>query len=511
MASEDALDPEQPPDAETVARSIQTHRREAAYDQVIVGYLLQLAEELKGGEGAEASAVRSRVSALIRALDHDTLVRIVEMGGSGAQRNRFLLDVNQSLALDSVVKILRAAATASQKEISSSLIRLLTKLSKHAEAGTPRVRSQADLAFRDNVEELLEDWQLKDPNPDRYSLILDAMARAAPVFGETPTEKGPAGAHRLLQMSVELDAWGPTVAEAFETLIDAGEIGFLLAVADTAPRGNHVAAGIRERLTRPDQFRSLFQGEDIDEGILGDLVDRMGDTALPVLLDVLADSESRSIRRKVFDVLARHGAVLGPLVAERLPDDRWFVVRNLLALLQEVPEPTAGFSPEPFLDHEDVRVRREAFPLALRDPKHRTAALAKGLAEADDRILRLCLVDLQRGGFGHPDPDSVSVWGGVRTVLRASRDLEMRLLAVKALEVSTSPAALEVLIELVSPGKTLLGRPKLASPRPEVLAALRALSRTWGSHSLAARVLVEARKSKQPGVKQAATATPTRS
>ena len=434
------------------------------------------------------------------------------MGGNGAQRDRFLLDVNQSLAVDSVVKILRAAATASQKEISSSLARLLTKLSKHAESGTPRVRDQADVALRENVEELLEDWQLKDPTPDRYNLVLDAMARAAPILRESPAERGPAGPHRLLQMSLELDAWGPTVAEAFETLLAGGEIGFLLAMADAAPRGNQAAAAIRERLTRPDQLRSLLQGEDIDEGPLGDLVARMGDTALPVLLDVLADSESRSIRRKVFDVLAQHGEVLAPLLVERLPDARWFVVRNLLALLQKVPELPAGFAPEPFLDHEDVRVRREAYPLALRDPQHRTTALAKGLADADDRVLHICLQALQPGGCAHPDLDPGSpdsVWGRVKTVLRASKDPGARLLAVKALATSTSPEALQVLIDLVAPGKTLFGRPKLASPGPEVLAALRALSRTWGSHPLVAPVLAGARKSKHPAVRAAVTPTPT--
>ncbi len=507
MASEATLDPAQPPDPETVAQSIQGHRREAAYDQVIVGYLLQLADELKGSEGGESSAVRNRVSALIRALDDQTLVRIVEMGGSGAQRDRFLLDANESLAADSVVKILRAAATASQKDISSSLGRLLTKLSKHAELGTPRVRDQADVALRENVEELLEDWQLKDPTPDRYSLILDAMARAAPIFGETPAERGPTGLHRLLQMSVELDAWGPTVAEALETLIAGGQIGFLLAVADAAPGGNRVAAVIRERLMRPEQLRSLLRGEDVDEGPLGDLADRMGGAALPVLLDALADSESRSVRRKVFDVLAQHGTMLAPLLAERLPDDRWFVVRNLLALLQKVPEPPAGFSPEPFLDHDDVRVRREAFALALRDPKHRTTALARGLAEDDDHILRVCLLALQRGVSTQPELDSVppvSLWGSVRAVLRGSRELEMRLLAIKALEASTAPEALEALIDLVAPGKTLRGRPKLASPAPEVLAALRALSRSWASHALVTPVLGEARKSRHPEIREAA-------
>lgn len=511
MPPEEAVDAAAPPDAEKVAQSIQAHRREAAYDQVIVGYLLQLAEELKG-QGTDPSVVRDRVSALIRALDPETLARIVEMGGNGAQRERFLLDASQSLAVDSVMKIVRAAATASRKDISSSLTRLLTKLSKHAEGGAPRVRDQADLALRENVEGLLQDWRIEERGPDRYSLLLDTMARAAPVFRQTAIEGGPAGSRRLLQMSLELDAWGPDVAEALETLLEAREIRFLLAVTDGASAGNQVAAAIRERLTRPDQLRRLLQGEDIDEGTLADLVARMGSPALPVLLDVLADSESPPIQRKVFDVLARQGEALGPLLAQRLPDSRWPVVKNLLVLLQKVPQLPAGFSPEPYLVHDEVQVRREAFPLALRDPTHRTAALLKGLADADDRIVRMSLSALQRGG-AHPDLGSVAdpVWARVRVLLRASRDPEVRFLAVKALEASASPEALEGLLELVAPGRTFLGRPKLANPGPEVVAALHALCRSWGSDPVVARILAQARKSRDAGVRAAATSTPTKS
>ncbi len=62
MASDKPLDSKVPPDAKALARVIEGHRRESAYDQVIVGYLLQLADELKSGEGGESEKVRKRVS-----------------------------------------------------------------------------------------------------------------------------------------------------------------------------------------------------------------------------------------------------------------------------------------------------------------------------------------------------------------------------------------------------------------------------------------------------------------
>src|SRR6266566_7423131 len=51
----------------------------SAYDQVIVGYLLQIAEELKTAGTAEALALRRRTSRLIRDLHPDTLRRLIEM------------------------------------------------------------------------------------------------------------------------------------------------------------------------------------------------------------------------------------------------------------------------------------------------------------------------------------------------------------------------------------------------------------------------------------------------
>jgi hypothetical protein len=52
----------------TVARAIDEHQREEAYDQVIVGYLLQIGEELKTAEGPEAAGLQKRVSRLVGSL-----------------------------------------------------------------------------------------------------------------------------------------------------------------------------------------------------------------------------------------------------------------------------------------------------------------------------------------------------------------------------------------------------------------------------------------------------------
>ncbi|MFC1575890.1 hypothetical protein ACFL5A_04535 [Gemmatimonadota bacterium] len=500
MASDGPPDPDATPDAQTVARSIQSHRRESAYDQVIVGYLLQLADELKSGKGGEAESVRRRVSTLIGELDDPTLGRLVEMGGSSAQRRQFVLDANQSLAVDSVVKILHAAAASTQQTISSSLTRLLSKLSMHAESGAERVRGQADTALRDNVEELIKDWELADPNPDDYSLVLDAMAKAAPVFQATTSEEdeGLSGAHRLVQMSLEVDSWGPTVAKGVSDLIEAGEVQYLLGLADQAPAESTVARKMREYLTSPSQLKRLLSAVDVDERTLRSIVGRMGAGAIPTLLDALTDSDSRSIRRKVFDVLSAMGDAVGKAIMDRLDEPRWFVVRNMLALVQRLPERPEGFNASVFLDHQDPRVRREAFPLALQDPGARERTLASGLADTDERLLRMALLEVQEGVPETLVPVIVS------RVVKSDRSPDLKAMALRSLRKSKSNLALEALLIVASAGKSVFGRPRLAPSAPDVLAALQVLRMSWAQHPKASAVLNLARKAKDPEMRKAA-------
>ncbi|HEY0306382.1 MAG TPA: hypothetical protein VGC44_15510 [Longimicrobiales bacterium] len=123
-------------DATVVAEAINQHPEAQAYDQIIVGYLLQIAQELKQNGGPAAAPIRKRMSRLIGQLDKSTLERLVEMGGDITQRKQFVLDAADGLSVDAVVEIVRAAAETSGQNISSSLMRMLSKLSTFAESGS---------------------------------------------------------------------------------------------------------------------------------------------------------------------------------------------------------------------------------------------------------------------------------------------------------------------------------------------------------------------------------------
>ena len=150
----------------TVARAIDEHQREEAYDQVIVGYLLQIGEELKTAEGPEAAGLQRRVSRLVGSLKESTLERLLEMGGDKAQRRRFLLDASQGITVEAVIDLVKAASAAEGQTVSHSMLRMLSKLAHHPSSGGPRAKT--DPTIRDVMRRLVDDWSLDDPNPEAY-------------------------------------------------------------------------------------------------------------------------------------------------------------------------------------------------------------------------------------------------------------------------------------------------------------------------------------------------------
>src|SRR2546423_5676977 len=158
----------------TVARAIDEHQREEAYDQVIVGYLLQIGEELKSAEGAEAAGLQRRVSRLVGSLKESTLERLLEMGGDKAQRRKFLLDASQGVTVEAVIDLVKAASAAEGQTVSHSMLRMLSKLAHHPSSS--QTRAKTDPTIRDVMRRLVDDWTLDDPTPDAYRQALQHMS-----------------------------------------------------------------------------------------------------------------------------------------------------------------------------------------------------------------------------------------------------------------------------------------------------------------------------------------------
>jgi len=496
MASEDGPAPAAEPSV--IAKAIDEHPKSAAYDQVIVGYLLQIADELKHTGGAEAVALRRRTSKLVGALQPGTLRRLIEMGGDNAQRTKFAIDATHGLAVDAVLEIVRAMADASHKTVSDPLVRMLSKLAQHAEQGTAEARPQADEALREQVRGLLQGWTLEDPNPDAYGKALQKMSAASPVTGARSVWQQTAEPLRIVQTALETGTLGFGAWRAIERLVAEHHVGDLVDLLALSPPSPDIGP-LWTRVTSPDVVRELASTEPPDFATLDRVLPRLPVDGFEPLLDVLGTSESRTTRRGLLDRLARAPRELGPAIASRLAREiPWYVTRNLLLILDGLPELPDGFRAAAFIAHEDARVRREALKVSLKVPADRETALLGALRDADPRMVRVALTSALEDCPASALPLITQI---VQDSAVAS---ELRVLAIKVLGRVRTTVALTSLLELVDGGTTWLGRPRLASRSLELLAALMALAAGWRNDVKASALLTLAAASNDPDIRNAA-------
>ena len=489
LAIEDADEDLPHTDATFVARAINEHAGGTAYDQVIVGYMLQIAEEV-GRDVAESRELRDRTSKLVSSLDRGTLQRLLKMGGNRPQRQKFLLNASQGLAVETVVHLVQSASEVEGQTISDSLLRMLQKLARHSEGVSATRRSAADNAVRDQITQLIRGWGLQDPNPTAYREALERMASADRVFAVAPEQRYRPEPRRILEMALEVDVMGDQVLRAVHELTDDKHLERLLHTLNTADAPDVVKA-VWAYLETPEVIGNVARREPIDRGILDQLVGRAGTAAAEPLFEALAQSESATGRRVLIDHLVRLGSAVGSVAIGRLDDERWYVQRNILTILAELAEPPPEFDTRKYVQHADRRVRREAIRLLLRDPAQRDRAICVALADGDQRNVLLGL---------HSAIERCPRTAVTLLVSRATSDKteEIRTLSIRALGVSGHPAALDALLEFVALRRKFF-RWKPPPKSAEYLAALTAVHQ-FADDERAQRALSVAARSRDPEI-----------
>ncbi len=239
----------------------------------------------------------------------------------------------------------------------------------------------------------------------------------------------------------------------------------------------------------------------LDRGTLDfDVIDRLiallGVAAAPPLLDALAGSESRALRSKLLRRLADLGPGIGAEVVQRLDDNRWFVRRNLLSLLEDLGRSPEGFTAAPYLEDENAGVRLAAIKLLLPDPSERARAVAAALQCDDSRTVILGLL-AARG-----DPSKDQVGQIVALALAEKNSREVRVHAIRALKEVRSDVALEALLQIARGRRRWTLRRRVAGRLAIAREVLAVLGSTWGDDPRAQRVLRRAGHSKGTGTRK---------
>jgi hypothetical protein len=482
-----------------VAQAIGKKAGEVAYDRVVLGYLSKVAEEMSGRKSAGEDQLGQRISRMIEALDPHTLRRLLETGADLAGRRKFALNASQILAADAVMEVVEAAAQATNQTISHNLLRLLHKLAHHAEEGTAEVRVEADRALRQNVVRLIGDWELEDPNPTRYTAILEGMVRQSP---DDPTAIGMSGCEPeiILNMALELGCMGPSVYQAANALLVRKELGRIAQLLQAAPH-TEASEVLWNYIATPERLEAELQATPMDHQAVAILVQRIGADAANSLLDRLASADDRSTRATVLKQLLALGPSVGSLAAARLPDAPWYVQRNILLLIGRLGQWPPGFTPIAHAVSPDARIRREAIKLMLDSPAHTTEAILLGLRDADDGIATLAATTALESS----PPAALPLLE--RITVDPERSPDLRAITVRILARTRAPEALRLLLTLAMNRRLWFAR-RLAPKSPLLLSALSALASHWREHPSATEVLSLAQQHADPEIRAAAGAGP---
>ena len=486
-------------DPSAVAQAIDERSHEVAYDQVIVGYLLQIAEEIKAGRSAETAALQRRISRLLQSLKPETLKQLLGMGGDLSQRRKFVLDATQSMSVDAVLGLVQAAAESSNKTMSESLIRMLNKLAVHADHGAPAVRTHADAALRDNVQRLVRGWTMEDPNPAPYRQALEGMARAHVTGASGNNGAARCEPERIISMSLEVGVLGDSTLRATDEMIDQGNVHRLLELIGDGAPGGSVKEQLWDHLASPDRLRLLLQRPQLDIPLLERLIARMRIAAAEPLIDALETAPERTTRWKLIDLISQLGEEAAPFLVARMASAPWYLQRNALLLLGRLPTWPEGFTPAPYIHHQDARVRREAMKMLLKNAASREQAICSGLSDPDDGIV---LLALGAAAEGCPLPAAPLIMARLDG---PGLDEELRAMAIRAIARFTRlPNTFQYLSRAVVAGRTFFGGVKLAPKSAEMVAALAGLAAHWRPDPRTAPLLAAALKSRDSEIRAAA-------
>jgi hypothetical protein len=530
MLDEDAEVDEKSMNPLVVAEAIDKRQQggEAAYDQVIVGYLLQIAEELKTQGGSpEQVELQRRISDLVRQLSPATLKKLLQMGGDQAQRRQFLLNASQGMTVEAVLDLVKAASSEGRQTISHSMMRLFSKLARYAGSDADSVRrATAEESVREQMSKLISEWDLDDPNPTAYGRVLHRMARTRGSASQTTpyTEIEP---ERILQMGFELSAGGPRFDNALDAMLNSARFELVLNLLDRAP-DQEFAEHAWSYLDSHDILWTALGEARIDLAVLTRLVRRKRVSAIDPILDTVERTKDSNVREQLLETLLELGDDIGPYLVRRLDTARADLRRDLFLLLGKLKRIPTDFDGSHFLLHTDAPVRREAIRLLLKYVETREHAIVAGVTDSDERSVFYGLSAAQEGGCPpraleiiRQRIDAESLDGSLLTlairvlaaadsgampVLRGTQGRTSQVLRAADLEQAggnNAKKTLDWLIGRVAQRSRFLRQWKLQPKSAEMLAALGALAAYWMNEPTVQQIVALAVKNGDADFKKA--------
>jgi len=316
----------------------------------------QIAEVVRGGQGAQRYLLwreaRAFLGELLGLLDPDRRCLALV----AATRH---LEVSSPQRPDGAPEPLIRAATlldAVEHMVANQIdIPVLIQQAVHALAAPPEVLPAAvpdDLIRRARA--LLPYLPLgaqAAPFPDEENPALGRLADAvanSPGAAELLASVGERELHEhLLRVLGEAVALWPRepvgeraavrLAEEFVNALDLGDLDQavrLVTLVMAAPSSE--AKDLAVRGGTAAAVRALHAGERHNGPAVVTVLTALGDRALPDVLEALASEELLAVRKRLLEVVSRHGQDAVRHLLPLLDDPRWFVVRNAIFVLRRI-------------------------------------------------------------------------------------------------------------------------------------------------------------------------------
>lgn len=122
-------------------------------------------------------------------------------------------------------------------------------------------------------------------------------------------------------------------------------------------------------------------------GTLVQVLAFLGSKITKRLMEILADENTASNRKQLNEVLARSGKTALPILNEYLSDERWFMVRNAVAILGDMRNQESLAELTLLMQHDEIRVRRETIRAVTKIGGKRAIKILLQVAVANEQEL----------------------------------------------------------------------------------------------------------------------------
>ncbi|MBI4704031.1 MAG: HEAT repeat domain-containing protein, partial [Deltaproteobacteria bacterium] len=199
----------------------------------------------------------------------------------------------------------------------------------------------------------------------------------------------------------------------------------------------------------------------------------LGERGVWAMVELLRVSEDRWVRRSTLDALAEMGTSVEPVALSQLErsDNAWYVIRNLLALLEKVGTQASQSAVGRLLEHRDARLRALAVTAYAKLVGKGAMGALLGMIEDANADVRMAVIE-QLGRLKCSEPKLTRLYA---QIFDLSRDYDARfrmaacvaLAAAGNIPVGDSDAETLLCTALASAKRGFLGlgRKKLLEPQ----------------------------------------------